>query len=361
MSRKYKSSLNFGYVHRKKKSKLKFTIIILLIIMGILGIIIFKNGGFENTKGLILKENSKPKKENKENSVKKSEEKVEVKEIVENEFVLERDYKPLKKDLEKYLKKQNGVWGIYFYNINGKEDFGIKENDEFQAASTIKIPINLLLYEKVAEGKEKLETKVLYEIGDKEGGTGRVQYSPIGKKYTLRKLSKLALIESDNTAINMISKHLGRAKVYKQFMKDKGAKWVDLKRNVTSPKDLGIFLNAIYQFDKDNPKLGKEILSDMKKSVPTDRIQKLLPKEIEVAHKVGNYYESYHDVGIIFARDPYILCIMSKDAKGIEENFDIIAEISKKVYDYAIELEKLDDIEKEKKDIEDKKKNKKIN
>lgn len=59
-----------------------------------------------------------------------------------------------------------------------------------------------------------------------------------------------------------------------------------------------------------------------------DRLDKYLPNEI-VAHKVGNYYESVHDIGIVFTQRPYIIITFSEDIDEAEEK---IAKISEMIY-----------------------------
>jgi beta-lactamase class A len=141
-------------------------------------------------------------------------------------------------------------------------------------------------------------------------------------------------------------------------MKNKGAKWVDVNTNISSPKDMGIFLKGIYEFKKANSKLGNELVNNMVTSVEADRLPKLLPKTVKVAHKVGSFTKAYHDVGIIYTSNPYVLCVMSSGVNGITENFEIIANISKKAYDYSLKMAEEDKLEKEKKKREDQKKNK---
>jgi beta-lactamase class A len=354
MRRKYKSSLSFGYSNRRRKNKIKYLIITFLILIIAGGILVYTKGGFSNTIDMIFKSKNKKEIKVEKTTSQKTTEPTEINE----EIIIKRDYSKLKKDIENYLKDKNGMWGVYFKNISGQETFGINDTEEYQAAGTIKIPINLMLYDKVISGEAKMDDKVVYKSEDKEGGTGRIQNSSIGTSYTLRELSKLSLVDSDNIAINMISRHFGKAKVYKAYMKEKGATYVDETKNISSPKDMGIFLNHIYTFSQDNSKLGEEFISYLKEALPNDRLQKNLPENIEVAHKAGNYVKAYHDVGIIYTNTPYILCVMSKNVNGFEENFDIIADISKKVYDYTIELEEKDEIEKEKIDRENEKKNK---
>ena len=48
-------------------------------------------------------------------------------------------------------------------------------------------------------------------------------------------------------------------------------------------------------------------MEDLQNTMWNDRINALLPKDVKVAHKIGNFQGVCNDVGIVFAEEPYIL------------------------------------------------------
>lgn len=60
----------------------------------------------------------------------------------------------------------------------------------------------------------------------------------------------------------------------------------------------------------------------------------LLPGGVQVAHKEGDIVGVSDDVGIVFSRHPYVLCILSEGQKDVEAGFRKIAEVSRMVFDY---------------------------
>ncbi len=66
------------------------------------------------------------------------------------------------------------------------------------------------------------------------------------------------------------------------------------------------------------------------------RMGKYIPKNIEIAHKIGVVGNSTQaDCGIVYIPDRnYVLCVMinEQQARGSE----VIAQVSKKVYDYVL-------------------------
>jgi len=239
----------------------------------------------------------------------------------------------LKKNLENYLEGVSGQYGIYYINLTTGEEFGINQEDTYTAASTFKIPLNLYLYKRIKSGSVDPQYLLTYEERDYEEGTGEIRYGNFGKKYSIRELSRLSIEESDNVAANMLLRYLGRENV-KDFMRLCGGKVIDNDENVSSPKDMGLYMKQVYDFYKNDDVFGKELMDYFLNTEFSDRIPALLPKEVKVAHKVGNQIGTINDVGVIFADTPYVLSILSKDANE-DEAYDAIAEISKKVYEYV--------------------------
>ncbi len=238
-----------------------------------------------------------------------------------------------KSELEEYISAFKGQYGIYYWDLNTDVSFGINENDEYLAASTVKIPINLYLFNKIKDGEIDPEEKLVYtKSTDYEGGTGSIQYNKDGTEYTIRELSALSIKESDNVAVNMLIRKLGRQN-YKDFMKQSGGVVVT-EKNVSCPSDMALYMKGIYDFYNENPDVGGELIDSLQNTIFNDRIPKLLPKEVKVAHKMGNQVGALHDVGLVFADRPYIIAVMSKNINEAEGN-DVIANISRKAYDFV--------------------------
>jgi beta-lactamase class A len=132
----------------------------------------------------------------------------------------------------------------------------------------------------------------------------------------------------------MLKRLIGGEKVYREFMKQSGGIVVDYDRNISCPKDMSLYLKMVYDFYKENEELGGELMEYLQNTAFNDRLNKLLPPNVKVAHKVGTQVRAVHDVGIIYAEKPYILSVMSKDVDEAEAP-DVIANISEKVYKFV--------------------------
>lgn len=243
-----------------------------------------------------------------------------------------KDYAPLINDIKQYCSNKKGTYGVYFKSLTNDGEFGINENEEYVAASTVKLPVNLYLFQQAIEGKVNLEDKMEYIQEDYEEGCGSIQYGKIGVSYKLRDLSKLSIEESDNVAVNMLIRYLGRENIC-SFREKIVNHPVPRDKNVSSPKDMALYLQYLLDLSKKHPNEGQELLTYLKNTEYNDRIPVYLPKDVQVAHKIGNQVGAVHDVGIVFAKKPFIISIMSKDVNESQAN-EVIASITEMVYEF---------------------------
>lgn len=237
----------------------------------------------------------------------------------------------IKKTLESYIGEQEGKYGLYYINLISGEEFGVNERDEFIAASTTKLPMNMLLYKEIATGKINFESILIYNEEDYEPGTGIIQESPFGTPYTVREAARLSIVYSDNCAMNMIIRLLGIDNIRK-YMLELGGTIYYGDSHRTCPYDLALYAAELYRFYMESPEIAGILMEDLQNTHWNDRINKLLPDDIKVAHKIGNYPKVYNDAGIVFAPEPYVLAVMSEDIRH-ETASDVIATISKIIYD----------------------------
>nr|WP_276020510.1 serine hydrolase [Acetivibrio straminisolvens] len=248
----------------------------------------------------------------------------------------EDEYAVLKSKLQKYISKFKCRFGIYFIDLHTGREFGINDTEEFFAASTFKIPLNLYVYDSIREGKIDADTVLEYTEEDFEGGTGVIwNKESFGKTFTVRELLRLSIVYSDNVAVNMLLRCVGKANV-KNYMRELGGIRVDDRKNVSCPKDMALYLKKVYELSENGDPLGKELVKNMINTKFYDRLPVLLPKNVKIAHKTGNYIGVVHDVGIVYAGRPYIIVVMTKNVKNEQTANKAIANISKTVYDYVV-------------------------
>lgn len=230
------------------------------------------------------------------------------------------------------IKTFPGKYGVTFVNLATGERFGIQDTDEYIAASTSKFPMNILLWKRIAAGEIDPEMMLTYQKEDLETGTGIIQQQPYGTQYTVRETSRLSVVYSDNCGINMIIRLLDIEDI-RQYIKDQGGVVEYGKRHRSCPADMANCAVDLYKFYWEDPTVAGELIESLENTKWKDeRMSGNLPKDVKVAHKIGNQTRTANDVGIVFASQPYVLSVMTEnvDFDGAVRN---IAKLSKLIYD----------------------------
>ncbi|MCL4439193.1 MAG: class A beta-lactamase-related serine hydrolase, partial [Firmicutes bacterium] len=178
------------------------------------------------------------------------------------------DYASLKEKLQRYLETRPGQWSVYVQDLSTGQTLDMGADQVYDAASTIKMPLVLYLYELAAQGKVDLNTRLTYTPQYYEQGSGIIQGQPFGSQYSLQELARLAIENSDNVAWHMIQDYLGRDN-FIAFMKSLGGEATGMVNgySVTTPRDMGEYLKALLAFRAEHPAPGNEILDYMEHSV----------------------------------------------------------------------------------------------
>ena len=251
------------------------------------------------------------------------------------------------------LESEPGRFGVYFYNLVTKESFEYNADQPFVAASSSKLGTNTYLYTKIASGEVSLDDILIYDnrpypTGDYEPGTGTIQNGPNGVKLTVRETSRLSITISDNCAINMIIRSLGGIDAINPYFNEisgvidyrKKVSYTNYDGKVISgrhrlcPLDLGSQAIELYRLWKESPSVYQPLIDDLCQTRFDFGIQKGIPSDILVAHKIGTNgtYSAENDVGIVFGPEPFVLCVMT-EMFSAERGRQIQGEVAKIIYD----------------------------
>lgn len=229
-----------------------------------------------------------------------------------------------------YLGYDSDRVGFIYYDLNSNKYMELNKNNTFVAASTYKVKLNVLTYEKNKTDKDLLTKKLEYKDSDYEEGTGILQNLSDIPPTPISELLDLSIINSDNIATNMIGSYLGGHDQVRKEINEMFNISMPYDENITTPETEFRILKHIYDNKSD---VNYSHLIDVLKSTDYhDRIDKYIPNDI-VAHKVGSSNEYIHDIAIVFPDNPYIFIIYTKDLENAEEK---IAQISKAIYNYQV-------------------------
>jgi beta-lactamase class A len=260
-----------------------------------------------------------------------------------------------KLQIEKIASEQLSSGGVdYSVLVKGLDtdsfNFCIGENKQFPAASIIKVPILASALMAVDEGKISLSDKIVIEKKDITGGSGVLKAAKLPYATTVERLIELMISASDNTASNKIIDMLGfdylrgvfsklelndtvlARKIMDMSMRNRGVE------NYTSARDVARIFEFIYSGSLLSEDLSRKALSFLAKQKVNDRIPKLLPKELKIAHKTGLERGVIHDAGIVFTDSgDYLICILVKNERSYTKGKKFIAHVSLLTYNLFIE------------------------
>jgi len=206
-----------------------------------------------------------------------------------------------------------GEWAIEVRFLNSDFSWGLNENDQFTAASLIKLPVVAAFYYQVGLGELDLDDVYVLKEADKSPGAGSLQNKPVGFKSTLAQLASLAFSQSDNTALNIL-RTLVSDEIINGLIIQWGMVKTDLEENLTTAEDVARFFHLLYQGQIVNEEFKEKMLTDLTGTIFEDQIPAGVPEGIKVAHKVGIEVGVISDAGIIFIPGkPFVLAILSQN------------------------------------------------
>ena len=213
------------------------------------------------------------------------------------------DLAALRGDLEGAAGRHMGRYGVVVFDPGSPGGVSLGGDEVFTAASVGKLPTLLALYRAAARGEFDLDDEISIRYEDyRSYGTGVLHNFAPGTEMTLRECAYYLVNKSDNTAWDMLDRHLGVEKIQAE-LDGIEATGTDYGMGTTTPKDVFLMLEKISDPSFTGEKLSGEMISAMTDTAFEDRLPASLPPDVRVAHKIGSYEDSYGDAGIVFYKD----------------------------------------------------------
>ena len=184
------------------------------------------------------------------------------------------------------------------------------ENTWMLAAGTYMLPLNLYYYEEQAAGVYTDDTLI-------DG-------------IPLREAHAKSILDSDSAVSEAMIREFGSYRAFKQEMLDRygdlvRGKWIppeyDTDNYYSAPFMLGV-LRSLYARADEFP----ELLNLLKQTTP-DRYLRHYVGDTPVAHKYGTFEGEHHDVGIVYAEQPFLLAVFTRDVIGMASGEDLIGRL----------------------------------
>lgn len=243
--------------------------------------------------------------------------------------------------LRRKLEEESGDYGVYVYRLGEKVGYGLAEDQVLPAASIMKVPIMVAVYRAAAQGQINLDETYVLQEGDKQSGSGPIEFMAAGTKLTIRRLLEEMGKKSDNTAPMILIRLVGRSAI-KDTLQTLGMTRTDFDKNTTTAYDVAKMWHSLY--------LGKVVTGDyreqlwgmLRDTIYEDRIPAGLSKgEVVVVHKVGTDVGVWADAGIVMPAkpeqnfDPLVIVILNQGV-NIEEAKEAVPQITTMIWDFEL-------------------------
>ena len=218
------------------------------------------------------------------------------------------------------LKAVPGNVGFYYKDLTTGETLGYNENEQFEAASVIKLPVYMVIMKLAHEGKLSLSEKLTCHHADKMPPCGALYFFTGEVTVDIRTLCGLMISLSNNAATNLLLrrfgldflneeyKQIGLEKTHLEHLLFDGEAAARGLENRIVPEEIGALLAQIAQRRFVSETVSAEMEKLLLAQQINHKIPGYLPEGTPVAHKTGEDDGITNDVGIVFAKEPFVLC-----------------------------------------------------
>ncbi|MGN0642264.1 MAG: serine hydrolase [Huintestinicola sp.] len=197
---------------------------------------------------------------------------------------------------------------IYYCDTETGYYFSYKPDNVYRSASTIKA----IYCQYILQSGADLDRKVRFYYPKKTSSSGKLTRKAVGKCFTVDELITYAIVNSDNMAYRLLYETFGY-KDFNAYIKSLGLQSPLLgsssEYSKVTARSMGKCMLEIYRYSKAT---GNTYLTDLMKNTAFDeQISKGV--KAETAHKYGQQggKNGYHDIAVIYAKEPYILSIFT--------------------------------------------------
>ena len=246
------------------------------------------------------------------------------------------------------------------YDFEHHTTWSLNPHRWFHAASTIKVPVLLAVYDAIEQGRLVPQSRVHvrnrflsvldgrpFRVAQENDANAEV-HAAIGRMLTVHELAGHMIATSSNLATNLLLDLVGVAEA-RACMARLHLGGIDLQRGVDDEAAWEAGLNNrvtaaglcdAMRMIEEGKAVSREASRAMLEILHQQRfrsgIPAGLPEDARVAHKTGEISTVAHDAGIVYldGRDAYVVVILTEWAPDVNARQETIARISRAVYEY---------------------------
>ena len=258
----------------------------------------------------------------------------------------------LQQQIQTMAQQHHGKLGLFATNLKNGDTIAINADEAVPTASVIKLTVLVEAMEQVKAGKHSLTDKITLHKDDIVAGSGILQFFDTPLVITLKDALTFMIIESDNTATNLVIDTIGipavNAHIAQMGLKDTylykkvykpptGPMPADQKKfglGKTTAREMAKVMESIVRCDLHDQKLCDAMLYMLR----NQQYRNLVPHYIEtsdtseelsvIGNKTGSLDEVRNDVAVVYSKNgPIIISAFTWDNQDKSWNNDNAAEL----------------------------------
>ena len=227
--------------------------------------------------------------------------------------------------MEQEMVSLPGHVGFYYKNLVTGLEYSVRSEETYLAASVIKFPLLLYVLDRAAKGEISLSDKLTVENHEKVPSCGGLNQFTDAVEADIRTLCRLMIVLSDNTATNKLLTFCGFEETNAAF-RNMGLEKTVIRRllfdyeaakrgfqNTICPKEIGLLLEKLYRKEFVSGEVSQYAIDIMLDQQVDHKLNGKLCGEVPIAHKTGEDDRLSNDVGIVFAKEPFVICFAGHD------------------------------------------------
>lgn len=250
--------------------------------------------------------------------------------------------------LREYVAKaEAGVpkLAVYFEYLPSGISIGINDVQPYLSASLLKVPLSMGIYKRIQDGQLTFEKSLTIAPGNVDKNSGTLWQKGAGAAVTVEEAVEFALIESDNTAKNLLISQLPLEEMNRVY------EFLDIPTvnegfsALISPKNYSSIFKSLYFSTYLSNDLSNRLLKHLTNAKFEGGIRAGVPPAVVVAHKYGidakpgaESVASFTSCGVVFLpKRPYLLCVMTGELPLAEAEAHV-AHISRAIYEFTVSV-----------------------
>lgn len=258
----------------------------------------------------------------------------------------------LQKQVEAIAAHHQGKLAFFAKDLKTGATVAVDADVPVQTASVIKVPIMLQAMYEVKAGKHHLDEKLKLTKENQVEGSGVLTMLQPGLELTLQDAITLMIVESDNTATNLVLDDIGippvNARIAKMGLKNTylykkvfkppvGPTPPDQKKfglGKTTAREMAEILESIDRCDLGDKTLCEKMIGILKNQQDRNKIPRYLESSdttvqaSAIANKTGSEDDVRNDVGIVYTKHgPIVISAFTYDNKDQSWTVDNTAEV----------------------------------